>query len=303
MKALKNQNLKAYTLFLLAQLMVAVCVVSGKFLLHTVSSGMILSLRFSVASVFLFVLSFLVRENGFREIKKTNKKDIVLIFLQGLFAGALFNGFLLWGLHHTTAAHAGVVISTLPVMVALFGIIFLRDKLKSSTIMCVFLAMIGLMIMHYRPSGHAGPSHVLGDCLILLALIPEALYYIIARIYKNKLPIFYLSAVINVINVPFCALLFFLHPGSFSGMSLTTLFALLVSGLASALFYVFWHLGSRYTRSPLVGLTTAFPPVAIMFLAAFFLHESRTLFKNSWHVCDFGCHCVSGLIEEQYRKL
>ncbi len=270
----------SYVLLILAQLMVSVSIVGSKALLQTTPADIILTARFAIGCVILFLLHVVFSKDKFQSLKTLNGKDWFYILLQALCAGAFFNLLLLLGLKFTTASVAGIITSALPAVVAVFSIIFLKERITLFTSACIIFSILGLLIINMRGFVSGNTSRLIGDLLIFLSLLPEAGYYILVKFHKNKLPIFLVSALMNGINIPvFYVMVLITHdkfPPNFTGMQILLLFVL---GVSSALFYVFWILGCRQVRASMAALTTAVMPIGTLFIAWLFLGESITLMQ------------------------
>jgi len=277
---MRNNFIVNYICLLLAQLSVGVTIVGSKFLIENMQPTVILLIRFSIGFILLLVAHLLFGKQKIRILSTLTFKDWLYISAQALCAGALFNIFLLVGLNYTNASLAGIITSALPAIVAIFAIIFLKEKLTFFTGSCILLTLIGLVIINVSNFNINELRQLLGSGLILLALLPEAVYYMLAKIHKNKLPVFLLSALMNVINIPvFFIIVFFQHYTfsiDFSGMQLLLL---LLVGLSSASFYVFWFLGCKQVSGVAAGLSTAFMPIATVILAWLFLRETTTMLQ------------------------
>jgi drug/metabolite transporter (DMT)-like permease len=181
---------------------------------------------------------------------------------------------LLLGLQHTNADAAGIITSALPAMVAFFSIIFLKERLTFHTTFCIVFAIVGLIIVNAHALPTNRQNHFFGDMIILCSLVPEAAYYILSKMHQNKLPVFLVSALMNGINIPIF-LLFFLAQSQATplGLLFDNLLLLMIVGIGSALFYVFWFLGCKNVHGTAAGLTTAFMPVSTLTMAYLFLDE------------------------------
>lgn len=273
-----QSTIPSYMLLLLAQLMVGVCIVGAKALLVSMPSIAILTIRFTIAFLLLLGFHFIFSEKKLRVLKELSRRDWIYILAQAICAGALFNILLLFGLTHTSASVAGIITSALPAIVAIFSVIFLRERLTIFTILCIVFALVGLIIINAHNFHIGDGGHLFGDLIILISLIPEAAYYVLSKIYKNKLPVFLISALMNGINVPIFFLLSYFGHYSLS-MNITWHQALLLMtvGSGSALFYVFWFMGCKKVHGTSAGLSTAFMPIATLIIAWMFLGETISI--------------------------
>lgn len=263
-----------------AQTMVAVNIVCSKLLLTESPAWFLLLLRFSLAAMLLLPLHWLTpaRQHRLRDyFNALPRKQWLLILAKALSAGLLFNCILLWGLQYTNAAAAGIITSALPAIIALLAFIFLKEAITRQKIASIALACLGLLCL----ASHAltASRHSLwGDALILLALLPEATYYLLCQWQAVQLPVFLLSAVMNAINACLLLPILFIIQPELPWHPLTALL-LLILGLSSGLFYVFWYFGSRRVDATLASLSTATMPIATALIAWAALGERLSLLQ------------------------
>lgn len=269
-----RKSWQGYFFLLLAQFMVGICIVGSKYLLHTIPDIIILTTRFIIGFVFLLAMHLILNKKNSFPLRKLSRLDWVFIVAQALCAGALFNILLLLGLKYTSASVAGIITSTLPAIIVILSIFFLKEKVTLFTILCVVFSVLGLVIINVNNFHIGNKDQVYGDIIILISLLPEAAYYVISKYHKNKLPIFLVSALMNGINIPILLFLFLFFHHEFS---IQTIYAqylpLVIVGIASAMFYVFWFLGCNKVHGSSIGLTAAFMPIATMINAYLFLNE------------------------------
>ncbi|UYK69914.1 DMT family transporter [Coxiella burnetii] len=276
-----KKSWQGYSLLLLAQLMVGVGIVGCKSLLQTIPAVIILAIRFTIGSTFLLLVHLAVSDQKFRPLKQLTRLDWGFIISQALCAGAFFNILLLLGLKYTNANVAGIITSALPAIVVIFSIIFLKERVTISTLLCVGFAVIGLIIIKFHSLQFGSRYQIYGDILILASLIPEATYYILSKLRPNKLPVFLVSALMNGINVlPFLLFLFLRHQSLLMQIAPEQYILLFIVGISSALFYVFWFSGCNHVSSSSAGLITAFMPIATLIIAYLFLGESNSQYHR-----------------------
>lgn len=299
---MKMKSLPAIYL-LLAQLMVAINVVGSKFLAPRASIISVLFIRFTIATLFLLVAN-LAKPQKSLPLKHLSKKEWVLIIAQALTAGALFNGFMLLGLHFTNASVAGMIISVLPAFIAVCAVLILKESLSMTRGVCIFFAVIGLMIINGQHLSVGAHHRLLGDAIILLALVPEGSYYLLSRLYKNRLSLMMLSLLMNGINV-IALFPFVLLSGieKVLGIDYQSLEVLLITGLASGFFYIFWYVGAQEIEASIAGLFTATGPVFILLIAQAFLGESVSHIQLVGMVFIIISILLPGLKRKRYKGL
>ncbi len=277
----------SYIYIYLAQVMAAINIVSSKVLVADTSINTLLALRFILASALLFVMHFATKPGGnIAIIKSLSWTDWKFIIAQSLCAGLLFNFFMYQGLKYISASIAGIITSSLPAMVSILGFIILKDKLSSKHKWCIGLVTLGLVIInssngHGTDSASVANTQYLGTLLVLIALVPEAIYYLLHRIHAFNMPIFLLSAIVNLINglilLPFSYA--DIIPTLYSYNSLEW-FDLIILSASSGLFYVFWYLGAKNISSVIAALSTAFMPINTLIIAWVFLSETINLWQG-----------------------
>ena len=130
--------------------------------------------------------------------------DWLQLFVQSFFGNFLFSICMLNGVAMTSASAAGIILSTLPAVVAVFSAIFLREKLTPRAIAAVLLAVIGIAVLQATRAGaaHADNEHVtLGNLLVFASVCCEATYVIIGKRLTANLSAMRISALINLFGL------------------------------------------------------------------------------------------------------
>lgn len=277
-------SFKGLLFLILAQIMVGISIVCSKQIVASMSILLLLFIRFTLASLILLPLHWFSSNNN-KSIHKPKvhlvRKDWLFIFLQALFAGVFFNLLMMAGLRTTDAHVAGIITSALPAMIALMSFIFLNEKITYKKSLCIVFATLGLLTLSFDKFSESTTHHAwLGDLLILIALLPEAGYYILCKIHPIRCPIFLTPSLFNGINamilLPVIIFLktnhtLIIHTTELNGLILAIL------GLTSALFYVFWFLGCEQVDGVMTSLSTAIMPVSTVMLAWILLGEQLSL--------------------------
>jgi drug/metabolite transporter (DMT)-like permease len=259
---------------LLAQLMVAINVVGSKFLAARISLLSVLFVRFGIGTLFLIAVH-LIKPQKSAPLKSLTKKEWILIAAQSITAGCLFNALMLLGLSYTSASVAGMIISVLPAFIAVCAVLILKEHLSISNALCIVLAVLGLFIINAHSLTVGAHHRILGDAIILLSLLPEGAYYLLSRYYHNRLSLIVLSILMNGINVLLLLpVVIFYGIKNVLGIDLQSLEILIITGIASGFFYIFWYVGSQEIQASRAGLFTAISPVFILLIAHEFLSES-----------------------------
>lgn len=266
-----------YLFLVLAQLMVGISIVSAKYLAPSVPAIFLLGIRFGLATVILLVIHGFTEtsKKSFQHLQKLNKKDWTFLIVQGLCAGVLFNSLMLWGLNYTSANVAGIITSVLPALIAVLSWIILKERISGQKGLCILLATVGLMVIGFDElKGPSTNQSFFGNFIIFCALFPEATYYILSKLHGNRLPIFLVSALLNLVNaillLPLALVKIDWHSLHLSALGWFVLIAL---SIATGFFYVFWYLGSHKVDAMAASLSTALMPIATVLVAWLTLGE------------------------------
>lgn len=283
---MKKKYIRYGMIFLiLAQTMVGVNIVASKLLLSSIPILIILEIRFALATLILFPLHWLTPDKNIlvkEHFSKLTRKDWYFLIAQALTAGVLFNCLMLLGLHYTDANVAGIITSALPAIIAIMSGIILKEKISAKKSMCIIFATSGLLVIALDKLHHIGAGHsFLGDAIVLLSLIPEAIYYVLFKLHTNRLPIFLTSSLLNGINALLLLPVIFFIPWQPANIPVMDWFILYTLGLTSGLFYVFWFFGCKHVDGIMASLSTAVMPVATVIIAWLLLGEHLTILQSA----------------------
>ena len=276
----KSEFYKGLLFLTLAQTMVGINIVVSKFLLSSIPVLIILAIRFALATFILLPLHWATparQLSVYAHFSKLKSKDWMFLIGQALCAGVLFNCLMLVGLNSTDANVAGIITSALPAIIAVMSWLILSEKISAQKSFCVAFATAGLLVIGYGKLKGTSIAHsFFGYTIVLLALLPEAAYYILCKLYSNRLPLFLTTALLNGVNAILLLPAIFLMYWDPSLITALSWFILFIIGLSSGLFYVFWFLGAQRVDGVMASLSTAVMPVVTVILAWVILGEQLT---------------------------
>ena len=191
-----------------------------------------LTYRFFITSVVMIPFLLITQPKTWHHLSNLDSKSWIFLVLTGFLGSTVHLGLLFWGLDLTTSLDASILSSTSPILVALAGHYFLKEKISRFEKIGMFIAFIGTIFMVSQPlfSGHKLLSgNVLGNSLVLLGTCSWVIYAIITKNeLKHKLSPLLLTTVMffagfismTVITIikysPFQVINFFYH-SSLSG--------------------------------------------------------------------------------------
>jgi drug/metabolite transporter (DMT)-like permease len=111
-----------------------------------------------------------------------SKKDIPYFLLCSLFAIILAQNTFLLGLEKTPTINASLLVSTTPILVALFSVLILKDKLTLNKIIGLGLAAIGTMILLLSKGRFdISNQYLLGNVLMFLNAATYGMYLVLIK--------------------------------------------------------------------------------------------------------------------------
>jgi len=248
-------------------------------------------LRFGIAAVAMLPWTF--RAPGEAPLTPTEQW---LFFLLSFFGNFLFSICMLTGITLTTATAAGVILATLPAVVALLSRFFLRERLTPRVLLAIALAVGGIMLLQLAKAESANArGALLGNLLMFGAVVCEAIYVIIAkRLSATRTPL-RVSALINLWGL---ALIAPFGLWSLASFDLGTLNAghwslLVFYSLAASLFAVWmWVTGLKHIPASQAGVFTVALPIAATAVGVLLLGERFTVL----HAAALACASVGVLL-------
>lgn len=288
---MQKENNKSYFIgvieMMIANSFVGVNIILNKFLVGKAPLLLLLELRYLFGVLILFVASFFMKKkfSFYLNQEKFTNKDWLIYILMALSGGVFFNFIYMCGMDKTTATSVGIIGSSIPTIIAIFSFIFLKQPLRRVHLFSIVLVVFGVLILNLsRLPSHGGElssgidstSMLIGNLIVFLAMIPEALFTIFAKMIKIKVCPVISGLFINLINALVCL------PFAFYSLNEVNIFKLdpiiwffsFCVGLSSgALFYVFYNKGISKIDSNTAALMTGFIPISAAFLAIVFLNE------------------------------
>lgn len=231
-------------------------------------------LRFAIAAVAMVPWTLPAR--GEPPLSRT---EHWLFFVMSFFGNFLFSICMLYGVSMTTATAAGVILATLPAVVALLSWAVLRERLSRRVMLAVMLAVGGIVLLQLaRPATESTRSATLfGNLLMFGAVVCEATYVIVAkRLSATRTPL-RVSALVNAWGLALIAPFGLWQLAGFDfGAVHGGLWALLLFySLAASLFAVWmWVAGLKQVPANQAGVFTVALPLAATTVGTLVLGES-----------------------------
>jgi len=166
----------SWSLLILANVLWACSYVAAKVALRDVSVNLMLALRMGMAA--LVLLPLLIARRGELNLTRRDLPQLALLALVGFVINKLLE---YGGLALTTASDVALLITSESIYTAALSWLLLRERFRPLTGAALLLGFAGVYLIIERslvpniPAG-GGAWRVVGDLLVVLALIFEALY-------------------------------------------------------------------------------------------------------------------------------
>ncbi|CAN5620629.1 DMT family transporter [soil metagenome] len=223
--------------FLLLALAIAIGTVSFTFVkiaLRELSAlGLATGRVVSSASFFLIVMVF--SRKRYRRLDRENRTRVILC---GFFGSAGFHILFVWGQQRVSVAVAAVVMATMPMLVAVGEVTFLKHRLTSRHVMGIALCTLGCIAIGMA-AGSAGGTSLLGAGAIALAAIVWAGVTVSTRGIAHLYDGWWLNTPGTVLGALVVLALEAPHAGEFASLSLKGWLLVIWLGTASSAFIYF----------------------------------------------------------------
>ena len=183
----------------------------------------------------------------------THKKNFLKSFynsgIPGLFGGIVLSiGYFsyVFAMYNTTVANTNFIIQTQVIFLAIFGYIFLKEKISKLTLASIILAVAGIILMI---GNNLSPGQLEGNIVAFIMPISFATLILIIRKYPNTdmIPLQFIAGLgALVIGYLFSSKIIISAHDIFLGF--------LAGSLQVGLGFIFITIGARSTPSALVGI-------------------------------------------------
>jgi len=207
-----------------------------------------------------------------------------LVFLESFLGNFLFSICMLTGVSMTSAVSAGVIMASIPAVVALLSWLFLKERIAPRVWLAIACAVggIGLLAVTKAPQqgGTAYPHELLGNLLVMGSVLCEAAYAVIGKTLTKTLSPKRITALINLwgfaLITPFGAYQA-LH-FNFGAVHMGTWALLVFYALAASVWTVWlWMTGLKGVPASQGGVFTVMLPISAALVGILVLGESLSV--------------------------
>lgn len=222
--------------------------------------------------------------------KKDYKKIIGLGFLIIPFNQTAY----LYGQKLTGAGHGALLFSTVPIWIFIGGLIYLKEKFVPRRAVGVVLGLVGVIVIIAGGAIKLGTEYLLGDLIILIAVLAWAGYTLLGRPLVMKYGAFRVTAYAlasgSAMYFPFGLYRAFIFDYGSSTVEawLTVVYVALGVSVAA---YVLWYWLLKYMEATKIAVFHNLQPVIAALVAYIFLGE-----RIGWPFILGGAVVLTGVI-------
>jgi drug/metabolite transporter (DMT)-like permease len=248
---------KGIFLTLITVLMWGVLAIALKVASKVIDSPTIVWFRFSLAFSGMFIWMAVKNPQGLRILYKPTW----LIVLSSLALAWNYIGFML-GVQYTSPSNAQVAIQSGPVLLAVFGIFFFKEKISRIQTFGFLLAIVGFYIFyrqHFTANSGQESQYTKGMLLTLSGAVTWAIYAAL----QKKLVLHYSVGTLNVFifGLPVLLYLPFVNFGSLAHLSFSYWALLVFLGANTLISYACLSLALKYLEAGKVSIIIVLNPI------------------------------------------
>ena len=184
------------------QLLFASLAIAGRLVLPHFPPGALVTVRVFGATLVLLALNVVTRGDWVRD-----RRDLLQLAVLGMLGIAANQTLFLYGLRHTTAINATILVSTVPVFTVLGSVLTGREPASFLKFAGIALAGIGAVYLIGPDRISLAPDVALGNALIVVGMVCYAAYFLysksILKRYGSVTVSFYVMFFANFGVLPF----------------------------------------------------------------------------------------------------
>ncbi len=276
-----SRQFQGYIYLTLAMTTVGSTVVASKVIASGLPPFTATALRFAAAFPFFLFLMHWTRSR----LPRLSGRDWLILVTQAGAGSVGYTTLLISGLSLTSAANAGVIIGTLPVVSAAISILVLGERPQRFLLLAIGLAAAGVFSIVFSPG--AGSGSLAGDMLIFGAVICEGLFILLNKRLGTAIPPLTQSALMTAIGFVVAGVPALFEHHDIGGASQPALLAVVYYALVPTVGgFILWYAGAERVSGAEASLFTAVAPASAVIFA--FLALGEAIGSNQ----IFGIACV-----------
>ncbi len=243
----------------------AFCLSFGGLIVKSFEGATLWQILFWRQFFFIIIVSLFLLATYKKEVFKVIYKSGLPGFFGGIVLGFGFCSYV-FAMYNTTVANTNFIIQTQAIFLAIFGYIFLKEKLSKITLASIILAISGLILML---GNTLSPGQMSGNIVAFAMPITFAVLILIVRKYPD----------VDMIPLQLVAGIVAMSIGYFVSVNVNISTHDIILGFIAGCFqvglgFIFITIGARKTLSAMVGIIMLTEAVLGPFWAWLFVNEN-----------------------------
>lgn len=290
MNSPKRPPVSPFIAILFGILAVSTASIFIRFAQREVASLVIAAWRLTIASLILIPVALSTHK---QELVKLERRDYLLAGLSGIFLALHFATWIT-SLQYTSVASSVVLVSTIPLWVALLSPFILKEPIRRIVVLGLIFALVGGAVVGISDTCSVEVWHVacpslanfmhgqafLGDLLAICGAIAGAGYLLIGRKLRPKISLVsYISLVYGMAAVVLVIIMFSARLQPFGYSPQIYLWLILLAVIPQLMGHSTFNWALGYLSAAYVSITLLGEPIGSTILAYFILQEKPTWIK------------------------
>jgi drug/metabolite transporter (DMT)-like permease len=261
-----------------------------RFAQKEVTSLVIAAWRLTIASFILVPVAVSTRRRDFTSL---TRGELLLALLSGIFLALHFATWIS-SLQYTTVASSVVLVSTVPLWVALLSPFTIKETIHKAVIIGLIFTLIGVVVVGISDSCSTSSGYLvcprivdfmhgqafLGDILALCGAVAGAGYLLIGRKLRSKMSLIsYISLVYGMAAIVLVVIMFSARENPFGYSPQIYLWLILLAVIPQLIGHSTFNWALGYLSAAYVSITLLGEPIGSTILAYIFLNEKPTTVK------------------------
>ncbi|HSB65833.1 MAG TPA: DMT family transporter, partial [Anaerolineales bacterium] len=290
MESPKRPAIPPFVAILFGILAVSTASIFIRFAQKEATSLVIAAWRLTIASIILIPIASSTHK---RELTTLNRSDLLMALLSGFFLALHFATWIT-SLQYTTVASSVVLVSTIPLWVALLSPFAIKEPIRKAVFLGLILALVGGAVVGISDSCRIGAGRLtcpslasfihgqafIGDILAVCGAIAGAGYLLIGRRLRVKMSLVsYISLVYGMAAVVLVIIMFSARENPFGYSPVIYLWLTLLAIIPQLIGHSTFNWALGYLSAAYVSITLLGEPIGSTILAYFILNEKPTSLK------------------------
>jgi drug/metabolite transporter (DMT)-like permease len=212
----------------------------------------------------------------FRRVGKFARKDFWLLLLASVVGVPVQFLVQFKGLELTTVSHASLMVGTLPMLVALSSVLFLKEHLRWLEWTALVFSAFGVVLIAVSKGSAQGPqASAKGDVLVLVSMLAAVVMILITKRLMHEYDSLCVTASMLIMGTLILVVCFVATQPVRLHFSRRAWLAVAAQGtLATAIAYICWNWGLARVPASRAGVFLNLEPLVGPLLGVWILHEA-----------------------------